>query len=216
MTTKDLSLTHLIKPSTSDKPSPLILMLHGYGSDEKDLFAFASYLPEKYTVVSVRAPYRMQPMGNAWYAINFDADANKFSDTEQALASREKIKHFISEAIDAYNIDADNITLFGFSQGTILSFATALTYPHLIKNIIGLSGYIDKNMINITNKEALKTLKVFSSHGTADQVIPVEWSRKTPEILESLGIDCVFKEFPIGHGVNQDNFEAVLDWLKRH
>lgn len=216
MTTKDLSLMHLIKPSSSDQPSPLILMLHGYGSDEKDLFGFANYFPEKYTVISVRAPHPMQPMGNAWYAINFDADANKFSDTQQAVASREKIKTFIEQAIEAYNINPEEVTLFGFSQGTILSFATALTYPSLVKNIIGLSGYIDKNMIDMADQSALKSLQVFSSHGTADQVIPVEWGRKTPDILKELEIPCEFKEFPIGHGVNQENFEAVLNWLKNH
>ena len=216
MTTKNLSLPHLIRPSNQKEPSPLILMLHGYGSDEKDLFAFSDYLPEKYTVISVQAPYSLQPMGYAWYAINFDADANKFSDTKQAVESREKIKTFITEAVEAYHINPEAVTLFGFSQGTILSFATALTYPHLVKNIIGLSGYIDKNMIDMAKKDDLKKLQVFSSHGSVDQVIPVEWGRKTPEILKSLNIECEFKEFPIGHGVNQENFEAVLDWLKQH
>lgn len=216
MTTKNLSLEHLIKPSDSQKQSPLILMLHGYGSDENDLFSFADYLPAKYTVVSVRAPYPMQPMGNAWYAINFDANANKFSDTKQGIESREKIKTFITEAVEAYNINPNEVTLLGFSQGTILSFATALTYPHLVKNIVGLSGFIDKNMIDFADKERLKYLQVFSSHGSMDQVIPVEWARKTPGVLKEFNIQCEFKEFPIGHGVNQDNFEAVLDWLKRH
>jgi phospholipase/carboxylesterase len=191
-------------------------MLHGYGSDENDLFSFAEYLPEHYTIISVKAPYPIQPMGNAWYAINFDANANKFSDTKQAIESREKIKLFINEAVDAYNIDPDNITLLGFSQGTILSFATALTYPELIKNVIGLSGYIDHNMINLGDKIKLKSLQVFSSHGSMDQVIPVDWARKTPDILKNLDIECEFKEFPAGHGVNQENFEALLNWLRKH
>jgi len=216
MTTKPLRLTHLVKPSKSESKAPLILMLHGYGSDENDLFSFADYLPEKYTVISVRAPYPMQPMGNAWYAINFDANANKFSDTKQAVSSREKIKTFIEEAIEAYNIDPNAITLFGFSQGTILSFATALTYPHLVNNIIGLSGYIDHNMIDPGDKDQLKTLNVFSSHGTMDQVIPVDWARKTPDVLKNYGISCEFKEFPSGHGVNQENFQALLHWLDKH
>lgn len=216
MTTKPLRLTHLVKPSKSESKAPLILMLHGYGSDENDLFSFADYLPEKYTVISVRAPYPMQPMGNAWYAINFDANANKFSDTKQAVSSREKIKTFIEEAIEAYNIDPNAITLFGFSQGTILSFATALTYPHLVNNIIGLSGYIDHNMIDPGDKDQLKTLNVFSSHGTMDQVIPVDWARKTPDVLKNFGISCEFKEFPSGHGVNQENFQALLHWLDKH
>jgi phospholipase/carboxylesterase len=215
MTTKPLSLTHLVKPSESDQPSPLILMLHGYGSDENDLFSFANYLPKAYTIISVRAPYKLQPMGNAWYAINFDANSNKFSDTAQAVESRDKIRNFILEALEAYNINKDNITLFGFSQGTILSFATALTYPHLIKNVIGLSGYIDKNMIEMGDTNALQNLNIFSSHGSVDQVIPVEWARKTPEVLNELGIECEFKEFPVGHGVSQDNFKAVLDWMSK-
>lgn len=216
MTTKPLSLTHLIKPSNNLNPAPLILMLHGYGSDENDLFSFADYLPQKYTIISVRAPYPIQPMGNAWYAINFDANANKFSDTKQAVSSREKIKSFIEEAIEAYNIDSNDITLLGFSQGTILSFAIALSYPHLIKNVIGLSGYIDHNMIETSDKEKLKSLNVFSSHGTMDQVIPVDWARKTPEVLKKLDIECQFKEFQSGHGVNQENFEALLKWLNQH
>lgn len=216
MTTKPLSLTHLIKPSMSDHKAPLILMLHGYGSDENDLFSFADYLPKKYTIISVRAPYELQPTSNAWYAINFDADTNKFSDTEQAISSREKIKSFIEEAVEAYNIDQDDITLLGFSQGTILSFATALTYPHLIKNIVGLSGYIDHNMVELGDKEKLKSLSVFSSHGTMDQVIPVDWARKTPGVLKKLEIDYEFKEFQSAHGVNQQNFEDLLDWLTRH
>ncbi len=216
MTTKPLSLIHLIRPSVSDEPAPLILMLHGYGSDENDLFGFADYLPEKYTIISVRAPYKLQPMGNAWYAINFDANANKFSDTDQAIESRDRIKNFIHEAIEAYNINKNDITLFGFSQGTILSFATALTYPSLVKNIIGLSGYIDKNLIEMGDVNQIKNLNVFSSHGSVDQVIPVDWARKTPEILKEMNVNCTYKEFPVGHGVNQDNFQAVLEWLKKH
>lgn len=216
MTTKQLSLTHLIRPSDSDDKAPLLLMLHGYGSDENDLFSFAEYLPKKYTIISVRAPYPIQPMGNAWYAINFDANANKFSDTKQAVSSREKIKTFIKEAIEAYNINSNDITLLGFSQGTILSFAFALTYPGLVKNIIGLSGYVDHNMIDLGDKEELKSLRVFSSHGTMDQVIPVNWARKTPDVLKKLGISCEFREFQSGHGVNQENFEALLKWLNNH
>lgn len=215
MTTKDLSLTHLIRPSNNSDKAPLILMLHGYGSDENDLFSFAQYLPKKYTIISAKAPYPLQPMGNAWYAINFDANANKFSDTDQAISSREKIRKFINEAVEAYNINPSEITLLGFSQGTILSFATALTYPELVKNIVGLSGYIDKKMISFGDKDKLKDLKVFSSHGNMDQVIPVSWARKTPEILKGLGVECEYKEFPSGHGVNQENFEALLKWLDR-
>jgi len=216
MTTAQLSLEHNLRPSSLSGKAPLILMMHGYGSDENDLFSFAGYLPKEYTIVSAKAPYKIQPFGNAWYAINFDADQKKFSDIDQAISSREKIKAFIKEVISAYNIDEKEVTLLGFSQGTILSFATALTYPKLIKNVVGLSGYIDKNMIDLKPKEEYSHLNIFTSHGTMDQVIPVSWAKKTPEFLKTLDIKHVYKEFASAHGVSQENFMSFLDWLSNH
>ena len=76
-----MSLHYLIRePKTKAAKNPLLLLLHGYGSNEQDLFSFASELPDTCYVVSVRAPYDLQYSSYCWYAINFDADENKFSD----------------------------------------------------------------------------------------------------------------------------------------
>ena len=134
MTKKNLSLNHIIRESSiTDGTAPLVIMLHGYGSDENDLFSFASELPKELFIVSIKAPYALQPNGNAWYAINFDADMGKWNDNEQAIESRDKIANFIDEVCEAYPVDFENVTLLGFSQGTILSYAVALTYPKKIK-----------------------------------------------------------------------------------
>lgn len=190
-------------------------MFHGYGSDEKDLFSFAHELPEKLCIISVRAPYRLEPFGYAWYAINFDAEHGKWSDEEQAKASRDKILGFIDEACTAYHLDKDRITLLGFSQGTILSYAVALSDPDKFKNVIALSGYINENILteNSSGKD-YGSLKIYASHGTVDQVIPIEWAQKAPEILRKLGIDHVYEEFPSGHGVSPQNFYSFKEWLK--
>jgi phospholipase/carboxylesterase len=215
MTTKDLSLTHLVRPSSLPENAPLILMLHGYGSDEKDLFSFANELPEEYIIISLKAPHAMQPSGNAWYAINFDAQKGKFSDIEQAILSRELVKTFLEEAIEAYPIDKNKVSLLGFSQGTILSFALALSYPEVIKNVIGLSGYVDTNMIEAGyESKDFSHLKVYNSHGSEDQVIPVEWARQNKPLLEKLNIDTVYEEYPVGHGINPQNFQSLKNWLK--
>jgi phospholipase/carboxylesterase len=215
MTTKDLSLTHLVRPSSLPENAPLILMLHGYGSDEKDLFSFANELPEEYIIISLKAPHAMQPSGNAWYAINFDAQKGKFSDIEQAILSRELVKTFLEEAIEAYPIDKNKVSLLGFSQGTILSFALALSYPEVIKNVIGLSGYVDTNMIEAGyESKDFSHLKVYNSHGSVDQVIPVEWARQNKPLLEKLNIDTVYEEYPVGHGINPQNFQSLKNWLK--
>ncbi|MFD2564673.1 alpha/beta hydrolase [Aquimarina rubra] len=218
METKTLSLHHIIKEPTIKKDkTPVLFMFHGYGSDENDLFSFAPELQDELFIVSVRAPYPMQPYGNAWYAIYFDAAQGKFSDDTQAIESRDKIANFIDEAIVAYDLDADNVTLLGFSQGTILSYAVALSYPEKIKNVVALSGYLNEDILKENyDRNDFSKLNLYCSHGSVDQVIPIDWARKAPLKLAELGIQTTLNEFPVGHGVAPQNFYQFKDWLSKH
>lgn len=211
-----LSLEHLVrKPKIQSENTPALFMFHGYGSDENDLFSFAEHLPEELMVISAKAPYPMQPFGNAWYAIYFDNENGKFSDDKQAISSRDLIKDFITEAIAEYELDARNITLLGFSQGSILSYSVALSYPEMVKNVIALSGYINQDILKDGyEKNDFSGLDIYASHGSVDQVIPVEWARKTKPFLEKLNIDLQYSEFPVGHGVAPQNFQEFNSWLK--
>ncbi|MBQ0117529.1 MAG: alpha/beta fold hydrolase [Flavobacterium sp.] len=212
----NLSLDYLIhEPSTIKEQNPLIVLMHGYGSNEEDLFSFAPELPQDSYIISVRAPHAMPPYGNAWYAINFDADQNKFTDDAQAAESRDLIAKFVNEAVSTYKIDPKNVTLIGFSQGAILSYAVALTFPEQIKNVIALSGYFHEAIMpsNITENPAVKALNFFASHGTQDQVIPVDWARRSKERLEGMGIAVTYCEYPVGHGVAPQNFYDFKNWL---
>lgn len=218
MTTAPLSLEHLIKPSASTEGNaPVIFLLHGYGSNEEDLFSFAPELPPEYTVISVRAPHRMEPFGYAWYAIHFNAQQGKWSDDEQAIQSREKILEFINEACETYQLDRKNINLIGFSQGAVLSYAIALSYPEKIKRVIALSGYINEEIL-IEGYQAKdhKKLQVYASHGQVDEVIPPEWAQRIPKFLKGLGVNYSYEEFPVGHGVSQQNFYAFRKWLEEN
>lgn len=219
LNTLELSLQHLIRPSSGlpVKEAPVLFMFHGYGSDMSDLFSFAQELPEKYFVISVQAPYAMQPYGFAWYAINFDATNGKWSDHEQAEKSRDLIAGFIDEACNGYGLNTKKVNLMGFSQGSILSYAVALSYPDKAVNVIALSGYINTDIIkdNYTTADH-SGLAVYASHGSADQVIPVAWARKTPEVLNALEIEHEYQEFPVGHGVAPQNFYSMLQWLNAH
>ncbi|WP_158977730.1 alpha/beta hydrolase [Cellulophaga sp. L1A9] len=217
MQTKSLSLYHIIRPSSIDKNAPVLFMLHGYGSNEEDLFSFAAELPEEYFIISVRAPYPLQPSGNAWYAINFDAEKGKWSDDVQAIESRDKIASFITEACEAYELNTNNVNLLGFSQGTILSYAVALSYPEKISRVIALSGYINENILKEGyEKNDFSSLKIYASHGSVDQVIPVDWASKAPKFLDKLGVENTYEEFPVGHGVAPQNFFSFKTWLAKN
>lgn len=216
MLNSELSLKYLIKESPiKENKSPLLILLHGFGSNEEDLFSFSSYLPNKYTIISLRAPFKLPMQGYAWYSINFDEEMNKFNNHIQAEESINLILKFINQISSKYNIDNNNVSLLGFSQGTILSYALALNYPKKFKSIIGFSGYIDNQMINLKSNELYNNLNFYLSHGTEDPVIPFDWSIKSTKLLDDLKINYCFKEFKSGHTISAENFFDFKNWFSR-
>lgn len=211
-----MKLNYLVRePKIVLDKNPMLLLLHGYGSNEEDLFSFASELPEEYYVISARAPYDMMYGCYAWYAINFDADENKFSDINQAQQSRDLIANFIDELVEKFPIDIKKVALVGFSQGCILSYAVAVSYPEKIQRVVAMSGYFNAEIaLEGFAKNDFSNLKIFASHGSVDQVIPVDWARKATPALQQLGIDIVYKEYPVGHGVAPQNFYDFKNWLQ--
>lgn len=212
-----MKLHYLLKePKIKQTTHPVLVLLHGYGSNEEDLFSFAEELPENYYIFSVRAPYNLQPFGYAWYAIHFDANENKFSDDKQAIESRDIIANFIDEITVKYPINKEEVTLIGFSQGAILSYAVALSYPEKIARVVALSGYLNKTIIaDDFQQKNHKKLQFYISHGTSDQVIPVDWAKKAPDYLKQFTPNVIYEEYPIGHGVSPQNFYGFKTWLTK-
>lgn len=199
------------EPKTKQENPPLLILLHGYGSNEEDLFSFATELPDDLLIVSARAPYDMNFGGFAWYAITLDANDEKFSDLNEARKSLTKIASFIDEIKVFYN--SETTFLLGFSQGAILSYALSLNYPNKVNHVIALSGYINTDLIpNNISQLNIKT-DYYISHGTVDQVLPVEWARKAPEFLNQYNLKNTYSEYPVGHGVAPQNFFSFKKWL---
>lgn len=215
MTKADLSLTHeILAPKNKSENPPLLLLLHGYGSHEQDLFSMAPMLNDDCLVVSARAPLSLPWGGYAWYEIDFDNRGGKMSNILQAKESLSKILNFIEEVQQAYGTNPGKTHLLGFSQGCILSYALALSHPQKFQKIFALSGYILKDIIPEQFKGSeLAHLDVFASHGTMDEVLPVEWARNAQKILEKLKISHQYKEYAMGHGVNQQCFDDLQRWM---
>ena len=184
------SLKYISKiPQKIDPSTSLVILIHGYGSNEEDLFSFANELPENLIVVSVRAPQNIGFGGYAWYTIHFDNNNGKFSDIDEAKIALELLSNFVDDIQEKYNISTDKTFLMGFSQGTILSYALALNYPEKVRNIVALSGYLNRELLPSEFEEYdYSKLDFYISHGLVDQVIPVEWAKKAPVFLDKLGI----------------------------
>ena len=190
--------------------SPLILLIHGYGSNERDLFSLIDYLPSNSYVVSLRAPLKLFNDAYAWYDIYLNGN-NKFYDHKAAALVRDELYQFIDNLSKNQNIDAENITLIGFSQGAILSHAISFSYPEKIKNIMAISGVVDEKIMKKT--DLIPKTNIYISHGTNDNLIDYETCKESLNFYKGKNIDFKFESFEQGHGINQENLESMMRWL---
>lgn len=210
-----MSLHYIVRePKKEITNPPLLILLHGYGSNEQDLFSFAEELPDELLIVSAQAPHSMGFGSYAWYAINFDANNGKFSDLVQAKESIDEIAIFIDEIKTKYNTNPDKTFLLGFSQGAILSYALSLWHPNKVNHVIALSGYVNEDLLpnEISNNIATD---YYISHGAVDQVLPVDWARKAPALLDNYNLKSEYSEYPVGHGVAPQNFYSFKSWIEQ-
>lgn len=202
------------EPTIINEKTPLLILIHGYGSNEKDLFSFANEFNNDYLIISVQAPLPLPFGGYAWYSIDFNNKGN-VSNIEEAVKARESIAHFIEKIQNKYNILPEKTVLLGFSQGAILSYSVAFTYPKKVQKIVALSGYI---LLPILPKDIdvkdTKNLAVFASHGLVDQVIPIELAKRTAPYLKKLSVNHIYKEYPVGHNVSPQNFFDAKLWIE--
>ncbi len=203
-----------LEPRINVANPPLLIMLHGYGSNEADLFSFADELNDRFLVVSARAPRSLSFGGFAWYDIDFTGNSSRFGNPTQALESLEKVRQFIVEIQNRFNAKPEKTVLMGFSQGAILCYALSMRHPELIRKVMALSGYIF-NEIMPEQINAAKTahLEYFVSHGTQDEVIPIQWARASAEWLKKINLTHQYREYAMGHGINPQCFSDLMNWI---
>ncbi|MCD9617705.1 alpha/beta hydrolase [Chryseobacterium gleum] len=212
-----MNLDYLVRePENITSNTPILFMLHGYGSNEQDLFSFRETLPSDWIIVSFRAPHDTQFEGYSWYDINFN-DPENFINVSQAKESLNAVLESILKIINHYGLMESKAHLCGFSQGGILCYALALQHPELFNRIACLSSYPEEKILDgiVKDKKKLEGLRFFISHGTDDAVIPLEWGRKAADLLYDLSCYFSFREYMSGHGVNQKNYMDLMDFFSK-
>ncbi|MDQ4215676.1 alpha/beta hydrolase [Microbacterium sp. ASV81] len=188
---------------------PLLVLLHGYGSDEKDLFALVPFLPEGVAVASLPAPLGAPwPMpGRSWYPIQ----ELERRDPATVTAAADAVLRWL----DAETADAPSIALLGFSQGASVAIQTMRRDPERISAVVNLSGYASPG--DLPNDPGLRERRtpVFWGRGTNDDVIPPELVEHTaqwlPEHAELSG--RVYQG--LTHSVSEDELADVRRFLER-
>jgi phospholipase/carboxylesterase len=200
-------------PPTDGAMPPLLVLLHGVGSNEMDLLGLAHDLDGRFQVVSARAPLTLGPMAHAWYHIDWTADGPVGNDAE-ADASRDHILRFIAEATAAYGTDPARTYLMGFSQGAIMSLFVALTRPQAVRAIVPMSGrLLPQALIERAPDDALAGLPIFAVHGTRDSVLPIANGREIRDELSRLPVDLAYREYDMAHEVSYESLRDISAWL---
>ncbi|SEO06111.1 phospholipase/carboxylesterase [Mucilaginibacter gossypiicola] len=211
----EMILNYKIREANIPHPG-LIILLHGVGSNEDDLFRLAGKFPENFIVVSARAPYTMASGRYAWFQVDFSS-GKPVINPEQAEQSRLTLTTFVGQLIENYDIDTANIYMGGFSQGGIMSYSTGLTFPQVFKGIFILSSRLlpeVKPLINIT--PALKQLRIFIAHGTQDNVLPLAYAHEASAYIKALVTDVTYHEYQMGHTTGEQELADLLQWLQNN
>lgn len=212
-----MNLDYLVRePEQITSSTPILFMLHGYGSNEQDLFSFKEDLPKDWILVSFRAPKTTEFEGYSWFDINFQNPEN-FIDKNQAEEAVSTILQNIMAIINHYSLSEGKVHLCGFSQGGILSYALSLKNPDLFNKVAIMSAFPEEKMLTdvVKDKKKLENLRFFISHGTDDAIIPIDWARKGAELLYDLSCYFSFREYMNGHGVNQKNYIDLMDFFAK-
>lgn len=213
---KDTRLHYLVREAKlQNEKTPLVILLHGVGSNEKDLFSFANQLPGNYLVVSARAPFELGRDSYAWYEVDFSS-GKPVINKEKAEMSRKIIIDFIEELKKEQVFDETQVYLCGFSQGAIMAYSAGLTRPDKIKGIALMSGrLLEEVKPQIKSATELKNLEVFISHGTNDGVLGIHYAREARAYLKTLGLNPTYTEYPEGHSINKEMLTDLITWLRK-
>ena len=213
--TRESPLYYLVREPLipNDNPPPLLLLLHGLGSNERDLFSFANELPGKFLIVSARAPLVAGRDSYAWYPMDFST-GKPVINTEQAQRSLEMVLQFIGYLDQKHTFDSKQVYICGFSQGGIMSYSIALTHPEKIRGIAVMSGrLLEEIKPVIAPEDELQHLTIFISHGKFDQVLDIKNAREANAYLKKKGLIPVYNEYPAGHTISNEMFKDLSDWF---
>ena len=178
------------KASASGNDSSVVLFLHGYGADGADLLGLADplapHLPDT-VFYAVDAPTRSManPMGFQWFPIPWIDGSSEVAAAEGLRHSAKLLDGFIDKVLADEGLAPENLILFGFSQGSMMSMHVAPRRQDPVAGIVAFSGRL--MFPEMLGDEALSKPPVMLIHGNADDVVPFEEMQIAAEALQAAG-----------------------------
>jgi phospholipase/carboxylesterase len=206
-----VTIEHRLRPAAGD-PEGLLVLFHGRGADEHDLFPLLDLLDPQQRLLGVtpRGPLSLPPGGSHWYAVQEIG----YPDPSTFLPTFEAASGWLDAFWEETGIGPERTVLGGFSQGAVMSHALGLgrMRPRPAA-IVALSGFVPTvEGFELDLEPPLPPVAI--GHGTYDSVIEVDWSRRAKELLESAGSEVVYREYPLPHAVDPGFLIELAPWIR--
>ncbi|MBV8447039.1 MAG: dienelactone hydrolase family protein [Hyphomicrobiales bacterium] len=203
----------------SGAPAQLIVLLHGYGADGKDLIELGRQwqrlLPQA-AFVAPNAPERlpMSPVGRQWFALTLREPAERWKGVTQA---RPALDAFLDAELRRHALGPSALALVGFSQGTMMALHCGLRREAAPAAIVGFSGLLvlepGKGRESL-KAEARSKPPILLIHGEADDLIPATALFDSAESLAESGIPCEWHLSPrLGHGIDAEGLRQGGEFI---
>jgi phospholipase/carboxylesterase len=211
----DLALAFLERRAAPQVAQPwLLVLMHGVGSNEEDLFGLASHVPPAFHVLSLRAPYVLGPGAYAWFQFGVTPRGERIINEAQEAASRRLVAETVASAARQLGVPAERVVVGGFSQGGIMSLSLLLTQPQLLHAAMVLHSRLLPQVLPLAAPpEALRGLQLWVSHGAQDNVIPLANAHAIREHVARLPLALHYAEFPGAHEIRPAELQQAMGWL---
>jgi phospholipase/carboxylesterase len=213
MATRGEELRYRVREPAGD-PAGALVLLHGRGADEHDLFPLFDILdPSRRLLgVSLRGPLTLPGLPGAhWYVIAQPG----FPHPDTFLPTAAAVGDWLEAVPESFGVPLERVVLGGFSQGAMMAYALGLsTARPRPPGLIALSGFIPTVEGYDLELSNLGGLPVAIGHGTLDPIIGIEWGRDAKERLEHAGAAVLYRETPMGHTIDPDFLHELVPWLE--
>jgi phospholipase/carboxylesterase len=204
-------LAYRLRAPAGDADGGLVL-LHGRGVDETDLFPLLDELdPERRLLgATPRGPLTLPPGGSHWYIV----ERVGFPHLETFMQTFEVLTAWLDAFAEETGVPLERTVIGGFSQGTVMSYALALGAGRPSPaGLLAMSGFIPE-VDGFELELERPGLPIAITHGTLDPVISVQFARLARQRLEAAGNRLLYRESPVGHGIDPAVLPDLRAWLR--
>lgn len=206
--------------AATHSPSRLLLMIHGYTGDENSMWVFARDLPKHFWMIAPRAPHHAEITGYSWRPLHPETFGRP--SLEQLLPAAEALIRLVDEyqvhpefgRRASAEMEPKEIDVMGFSQGAAMSNVLAFLYPERVRKLGILAGFVPSGLDEYVARRPLEGKSVFVTHGTKDEMVPIDRARSSIEILEQAGAKITYCEDDVGHKVSLNCLRALRSYLE--